>query len=239
MKRIVLFLGLLFMFGQISAQKASKRYTVISGDSITLEQLMVDQNSIEEKTVNGNAEKPKVFDQIAETFNTVKQSLAEKKNGLQKSLALAAEKRELEKQKALALKAEKEIGTGTGFERRCGWIDLVALKYAIMLNGVTKLVLTKCDALDDFETVKACVAYKKDTEFIDYYPDEKVHDELEPVYVEMQGWKDKLSDARTQADLPPAFMEFVEFLEKELGTPIAYISVGQDKEHLIERVVRG
>lgn len=133
----------------------------------------------------------------------------------------------------------KEIGTGTGFERRCGWIDLVALKYAIMLNGVTKLVLTKCDALDDFETVKACVAYKKDTEFIDYYPDEKVHDELEPVYVEMQGWKDKLSDARTQADLPPAFMEFVEFLEKELGTPIAYISVGQDKEHLIERVVRG
>lgn len=118
MKRIVLFIGLLFMFGQISAQKASKRYTVISGDSITLEQLMVDQNSIEEKTVNGNAEKPKVFDQIAETFNTVKQSLAEKKNGLQKSLALKAEKKELEKQKALALKAEKEKEQALAAEKR-------------------------------------------------------------------------------------------------------------------------
>ena len=118
MKRIVLFIGLLFMFGQISAQKASKRYTVISGDSITLEQLMVDQNSIEEKTVNGNAEKPKVFDQIVETFNTVKQSLAEKKNGLQKSLALKAEKKELEKQKALALKAEKEKEQALAAEKK-------------------------------------------------------------------------------------------------------------------------
>ncbi len=108
MKRIVLFIGLLFMFGQISAQKASKPHTVLSGDSNTLEQLMVDQNSIEVKAVNGNAEKPKVFDQIADAFNTVKQNLVEKKNGLQKSLALKAEKKELEKQKTLALKAEKK-----------------------------------------------------------------------------------------------------------------------------------
>ncbi len=108
MKRIVLLIGLSFMFGQMSAQRASKRYTVISGDSITLEQLLVDQNSSQGKTVDGNAEKPKVLDRIVETFNTVKQGLVEKKDELQKNLASKAGKKEQEKQKALALKAEKE-----------------------------------------------------------------------------------------------------------------------------------
>lgn len=127
-----------------------------------------------------------------------------------------------------------ELGTGTEYERRCGWIDLVALKHAIMINGVNKLILTKCDAFDEFETIKACVAYKKDVEFIDYYPDEKSHEELEPIYVEMQGWKERLSYCRKESDFPAAFIEFVRFLEKELGVPVSYVSVGFDKEQTIE-----
>lgn len=127
-----------------------------------------------------------------------------------------------------------EKGTETEFERRCGWLDLVALKYAIMINGVTKLILTQNNVLDDFETIKACVAYKKDIEFIDYYPDGIHQDELEPVYVEMQGWKQRLSNSRNYSELPQAFIDYVAFLEKELGVPVAYVSVGPDKDNVIE-----
>lgn len=128
-----------------------------------------------------------------------------------------------------------EKGTGTEHERRCGWIDLVALKYAIMLNGVTKLVLTGCNVLDEFDTIKACVAYKKDNDFIDYYPYGITRDEIEPVYMEMQGWKTKLSEVRSEAQLPEAFVEFIQFLEKELSMPISYLSLASDTEHIIER----
>lgn len=120
-------------------------------------------------------------------------------------------------------------------DRRVGWIDLVALKHAIMLNGVTKLVLTGCNALDDFDTVKACVAYKKEADFIDYYPYGLMRDEAEPVYMEMQGWKTRLTDIRTEAQFPVAFLEFIQFLEKELGVPISHVSLGTDTEHIIER----
>ncbi|MCQ2095273.1 MAG: adenylosuccinate synthetase [Bacteroidaceae bacterium] len=118
---------------------------------------------------------------------------------------------------------------------RCGWIDLVALKYAIMLNGVTKLVLTGCNSLSDFDTVKACVAYKKGTDFIDYYPFGIVCDEIEPIYVEMQGWKSNISEIRSESQLPEAFMDFVRFIEKELGMPVSYLSLASDTEHIIER----
>ena len=128
----------------------------------------------------------------------------------------------------------EEIGTGTESERRCGWIDLVALKYAVMINGVTKLIITKNHALDEFETIKACVAYKKDVEFIDYYPDGISRDEVEPVYVEMQGWKQQLQNARSAEELPPAFLEYIAFIAKEVGIPVTCVSVGPDLCHVIE-----
>ncbi|MBR6197209.1 MAG: adenylosuccinate synthase [Bacteroidaceae bacterium] len=127
-----------------------------------------------------------------------------------------------------------EYGAVTGRERRCGWIDLVALKYAIMVSGVTKLIMMKSDVLDGFDTIKACTAYKlKDGSVIDYFPYEI--DDVEPVYVEMPGWKTDLTKMTSEAQFPQAFKDYIAFLEKELETPIAIVSVGPDREQTIER----
>ncbi len=127
-----------------------------------------------------------------------------------------------------------EYGAVTGRERRCGWIDLVALKYAIMVSGVTKLIMMKSDVLDGFDTIKACTAYKlKDGSVIDYFPYEI--DDVEPVYVEMPGWKTDLTKMTSESQFPQAFKDYIAFLEKELETPIAIVSVGPDREQTIER----
>ena len=122
----------------------------------------------------------------------------------------------------------------TGRERRCGWIDLVALKYAIMVNGVTKLIMMKSDVLDTFDTVKACVAYNKDGQEIDYFPYD-INEGIEPVYVEMPGWKQNLTTITSESEFPQAFKDYIAFLERELETPIAIVSVGPDREQTIER----
>ena len=127
-----------------------------------------------------------------------------------------------------------EYGAVTGRERRCGWIDLVALKYAIMVNGVTKLIMMKSDVLDGFETIKACVAYNQRGHIIDFFPYD-ISQDIEPVYVEMPGWKQDLSKCTTEAEFPQAFKDYIEFLEQQLETPIAIISVGPDREQTIER----
>ena len=127
-----------------------------------------------------------------------------------------------------------EYGAVTGRERRCGWIDLVALKYAIMINGVTKLIMMKSDVLDDFETIKACVAYNQNGHLIDYFPYD-INEGIEPVYVEMPGWKQNLTECSSEADFPEAFKDYIEFLEQQLETPIAIISVGPDREQTIVR----
>ena len=127
-----------------------------------------------------------------------------------------------------------EYGAVTGRERRCGWIDLVALKYAIMVNGVTKLIMMKSDVLDGFETIKACVAYNQKGHLIDYFPYD-INEGIEPVYVEMPGWKQDLTACVSEAEFPQAFKEYIEFLEQQLETPIAIISVGPDREQTIER----
>ena len=127
-----------------------------------------------------------------------------------------------------------EYGAVTGRERRCGWIDLVALKYAIMVNGVTKLIMMKSDVLDGFETIKACVAYNQKGHLIDYFPYD-INEGIEPVYVEMPGWKQDLTQCSSEADFPEAFKEYIEFLEQQLDTPIAIISVGPDREQTIVR----
>lgn len=127
-----------------------------------------------------------------------------------------------------------EYGAVTGRERRCGWVDLVALKYAIMVNGVTQLILMKSDVLDTFDTIKACVAYKVNGEIIDYFPYD-VTEGVEPVYVELPGWQTDLTKLTDENEFPEEFNAYLDFLEEELETPIKFVSVGPDRKQTIER----
>ena len=126
-----------------------------------------------------------------------------------------------------------EYGAVTGRERRCGWIDLVALKYTIMINGVTHLILMKSDVLDEFETIKACIAYKKNGETITHFPYEI--DDVEPIYTELPGWKCDMTKLTKEEELPEAFVNYIKFLEKELGVPVKYVSIGPDRDQTITR----
>ena len=128
-----------------------------------------------------------------------------------------------------------EYGAVTGRERRCGWIDLVALRYAIMINGVTKLIMMKSDVLDEFPVIKACTAYRVNGELTDRFPFSIDDDKIEPVYVELPGWKTPMSSMTSESQFPKEFKDYIAFLEKELGTPIAIISVGPDRTQTIER----
>ena len=127
-----------------------------------------------------------------------------------------------------------EYGAVTGRKRRCGWIDLVALKYAVMIDGVTKLIMMKSDVLDDFETIKACVAYKVNGEEIDHFPFD-ISEGVEPVYVEMPGWKTPMSKMQSEDEFPEEFNNYLSFLEEELGVPVKIVSVGPDREQTIVR----
>ena len=126
-----------------------------------------------------------------------------------------------------------EYGAVTGRERRCGWIDLVALKYTIMINGVTHLILMKSDVLDEFPTIKACVAYKKNGETITHFPYDI--EDVEPVYTELPGWQCDMTKFTKEEELPAAFVDYIKFLEKELGVPVKYVSIGPDREQTITR----
>lgn len=127
-----------------------------------------------------------------------------------------------------------EYGAVTGRERRCGWIDLVALKYAIMVNGVTQLIMMKSDVLDGFDVVKACVAYRQHGRQVDFFP-YNIEDGIEPVYVEMPGWGADLGKIGSEEQFPKEFADYVSFLESELETPIKIISVGPDRQQTIIR----
>ena len=127
-----------------------------------------------------------------------------------------------------------EFGSVTGRKRRCGWIDLVALKYAIMVDGVTKLIMMKSDVLDSFETIKACVAYKMDEEEIDYFPFD-INETVEPVYVELPGWQTDMTKMQSEDEFPEEFNAYLSFLEEQLGVPIKIVSLGPDREQTIER----
>lgn len=127
-----------------------------------------------------------------------------------------------------------EFGAVTGRKRRCGWIDLVALKYAIMVNGVTKLIMMKSDVLDTFDTVKACVAYKINGQETEEFPFD-ICEEVEPVYVELPGWKTDMTQMTSEDEFPEEFNAYINFLEEELGVPIKIVSVGPDREQTIIR----
>ncbi|MBD5245219.1 MAG: adenylosuccinate synthase [Barnesiella sp.] len=129
-----------------------------------------------------------------------------------------------------------EYGAVTGRERRCGWIDLVALKYAIMINGVTQLIMMKSDVLDGFPTIKACVAYKdKNGNTLTHMPYSIDEGEITPVFVELPGWNTDLTKVKSEDQFPKEFKDYIAFLEKELETPITILSVGPDREQTIVR----
>lgn len=129
-------------------------------------------------------------------------------------------------------KKGNEFGSTTGRPRRCGWIDLVALKYAIMLNGVTQLVMTKADVLDSFNSVFAAVAYRKGSEVIEDFP-YSIDEDIEPVYKELPGWQRSLVDIRKASDFPEELKKYISFLEEHLEVPVRFVSVGPDREQII------
>lgn len=127
-----------------------------------------------------------------------------------------------------------EYGAVTGRERRCGWIDLVQLKYSVMVNGVTELIMMKSDVLDGFDTIKACVAYRlKDGSETADFPYEI--DDVEPIYKELPGWKTDMTQFTSEDQFPEAFSQYVKFLEDFLETPITIISIGPDRAQTIIR----
>lgn len=125
-----------------------------------------------------------------------------------------------------------EFGSTTGRARRCGWLDLVALKYAIMINGVTQLFMMKIDVLNSFDSIKICTTYKYKGTTIDYVPDDL--ENVEPVYQEFAGWKQDLP-MNNYEELPAAIHAYVAFIEKETGIPVTIVSTGPEREKTIIR----
>ena len=127
-----------------------------------------------------------------------------------------------------------EYGAVTGRERRCGWIDLVALRYAIMLNGVTQLIMMKSDVLDDFDEIKACVAYRINGRETTQFPF-SIDESIEPVYATLPGWKTDMTGMQSESEFPKQFKDYIDSLEKELATPITIVSIGPDRKQTIIR----
>lgn len=128
-----------------------------------------------------------------------------------------------------------EFGAVTGRRRRCGWLDLVALKYSIMVNGVTQLIMMKADVMNDFDTIKVAVAYDMNGRQTTEFPYTVGGVEIDPVYREFKGWKCDIRDIRRYEDFPAEFRTYVEFIEQETGVPVKIISVGPDREETILR----
>jgi len=131
-------------------------------------------------------------------------------------------------------KAGNEFGATTGRPRRCGWIDLVALRYAVMLSGVTKLILTKADVLDSFNPISAAVAYIVDGTETNEMPYDLCGSTVEPVYETFAGWEMPISECTRAEDLPQTFKDFCHFTEQYLGTKIAYVSNGTGRDQLLQ-----
>ena len=126
-----------------------------------------------------------------------------------------------------------EFGSTTGRPRRCGWLDLPALKYSIMLNGVSDLYMMKADVLSGFSEVKVCVGYEYNNEKIDYFPSSIESDSIKPIYKSFKGWTSKSNHARSFDDLEDNFKKYINFIESEVGVSINLVSLGPDREETI------
>ncbi|MDX9847153.1 MAG: adenylosuccinate synthase [Tenuifilaceae bacterium] len=127
-----------------------------------------------------------------------------------------------------------EYGSTTGRPRRCGWLDLVALKYAVMINGVTNLIMTKADVLDTFETIRVATSYRVNGEETQVMPYE-FDAQIEPIYRDFKGWNTSLEKIRSEKDFPKELIDYIKFIEAETGVPITIVSVGPDREATIVR----
>ncbi len=131
-------------------------------------------------------------------------------------------------------KAGHEFGATTGRPRRCGWLDLVVSKYAIMVNGLSYIALTKLDVLDDMDVIKVCTAYEIDGEVVDTFPaDLSRIDRIKPIYKEFKGWKQDSTGAKSLDDLPANAKEYIKFIEDYLGVPYCLVSIGTDRTQTI------
>jgi adenylosuccinate synthase len=128
----------------------------------------------------------------------------------------------------------REFGSTTGRPRRCGWIDLPAMKYAIMINGVTELSMMKADVLSVFDTIRVCTHYEIDGTVIDYLPFDIVDQEITPIYTDLPGWNCDLTQLQSMAEAPEALKGYVAYLEKELEVPITVVSVGPDRKQTLD-----
>ena len=128
-----------------------------------------------------------------------------------------------------------EFGSVTGRKRRCGWLDLVALKYAVQINGVTQLMMMKGDVLSGFETLKVATAYNYKGEVIHHLPYNIEEENVTPIYTEFKGWKQDLTGLTTFESLPKELKDYIEFIEKEVEVPIKIVSVGPDRKQTITR----
>ena len=128
----------------------------------------------------------------------------------------------------------KEYGATTGRPRRCGWLDLVALKFAVMMNGVSELIMMKSDVLNSFDTIKVATAYEIDGKTVDYFPFES-NEEVTPVYKEFKGWKSDICSVRNYEDFPAELKDYIAFIEQETGCPVRIISVGPDRSEIVIR----
>ncbi|ATA88361.1 adenylosuccinate synthase [Capnocytophaga stomatis] len=129
----------------------------------------------------------------------------------------------------------REFGATTGRKRRCGWLDLVALKYAVQVNGVTQLMMMKADVLSGFETLKVCTSYKYNGKEINHLPYNIEEQNVTPIYTEMKGWAKDLTQITDTEELPKELNDYISFLEKELEVPITLVSVGPDRTQTIVR----
>ena len=133
------------------------------------------------------------------------------------------------------VKVGNEFGATTGRPRRCGWIDIPALKYAIHINGVTKLMMMKADVLSGINKIKACIGYtNSDGKKIDYLPFEN-SDNLKPIYKEIEGWKEDLTNLNDLNKAPQALHNYINWLEKTLETPITIVSVGPNRTQTLHK----
>jgi len=126
----------------------------------------------------------------------------------------------------------REFGVVTGRARRCGWLDLAMLRYAVHVNGITELALTKLDVLDGFDEIKICVAYRDSSEGSVPF---QIAGGAQPEYRTFAGWSSSTVDARTFGRLPAAARDYVSFIERECGVPVLLISVGPERRQIIER----
>jgi adenylosuccinate synthase len=127
----------------------------------------------------------------------------------------------------------KEFGATTGRSRRCGWLDLVALKYACQINGVTELMMMKADVLSGFKTIKVCTSYIYKEQKIEHLPYDIQEKNVNPIYKEFKGWDEDLTQKESFENLPKTLKEYISFIEKVLNIPISIVSVGPDRKQTI------